>query len=116
MVLLPLVPVCLLFAAAVFGQFNLEVGVATLLLSSTVAAARQTTVLGSLLSFSFFLEVSRSRRSKRRDRNTMFGGCGGKGEGVRGFGKARLRGKAEQSRGWRESVSVTLSHMAESPL
>lgn len=85
MVLLPRVPVCLLVAAAVFGQFNLEVGVATLLLSSTVAAARTATALGSLLScFLFFLEVSRSRQSKRRDRNTMFGGCGGKGEACEG--------------------------------
>lgn len=53
-VLVPLVPVCLLVAATLFGQFNLEVRVATLLLSSTVVAARLTTALGSLLSLFFF--------------------------------------------------------------
>lgn len=35
------------------------------------------------------------------------------GSGVR---EGEVGGKAERSRGWRESVSVTLSHMAESPL
>lgn len=82
MVLLPLVPVCLLVAAALFGQFHLEVRVATLLLSGAG-------LFSLALFFSFFLEVSRSRRSKRRDRNTMFGGGGGGGGGG---GRGRVEG------------------------
>lgn len=53
-VLLTLVPVCLLVAAALFGQFNLKACVATLLLSGTGAPARPTVTLGSFLSRSFF--------------------------------------------------------------
>lgn len=76
-VLLPLLPVCLLVAAAVFGQFNLEVGVATLLLSSTVAAARPTTALGSLLSrsvfffFFFFRGQQESAEQKARQKHDV---------------------------------------------